>query len=370
MAVSPLSLPGILRVATQRDGVGCMKFLVSGSSFLECGSHLCQHGRFMRVTPALNSKNLLKKFASKSKKKFWYDSPSLGNQFVNRPDSLASLMKVQRKEKREDTIRMRALNVILYKALTDLLKTSEVSQEVYDLNVELSKVSVSVDFSVCRAYWMTSGCTDTDSKIENVLQKYAPRFRHLMLTYQVLGSVPPVVFVRDKEDAMIQEVEKLLATADFGEDHNYSITCEGDTRFRDCEPPSSQISEASAENSPFPASSMFGIDHVDFNKQIMDYKRKTKDKLKEASVVGLSEQQQEQLAEIRKQKMLKKKMKKHKGTMHDDDVSPQTYLLSKYSDMEEEWSNEKDVDYELQESINELEEVENVGTKTSPCDQN
>lgn len=46
-----------------------------------------------------------------------------------------------RKARKEDTIRLRALNGLLYKAVTELLCTPEVSQEVYDLNVEVSKVS-------------------------------------------------------------------------------------------------------------------------------------------------------------------------------------------------------------------------------------
>lgn len=46
-----------------------------------------------------------------------------------------------KKTKKEDTVRLRVLNGILYKSLTELLCTPEVSQEVYDLNVELSKVS-------------------------------------------------------------------------------------------------------------------------------------------------------------------------------------------------------------------------------------
>lgn len=46
------------------------------------------------------------------------------------------------KTKKEDHIRQRALSGLLYKALTDLLCTPEVSQEVCDLNVELSKVDM------------------------------------------------------------------------------------------------------------------------------------------------------------------------------------------------------------------------------------
>lgn len=45
-----------------------------------------------------------------------------------------------KKTKKGDHVRLRALNGLLYKALTDLLSTPEVSQETYDLNVELCKV--------------------------------------------------------------------------------------------------------------------------------------------------------------------------------------------------------------------------------------
>ncbi|MEE6464726.1 hypothetical protein FKM82_006336 [Ascaphus truei] len=363
----------MLRAAAQQYGAGsgCVWALASGSLSPPGpvpASLLC---RRMHLSSALTGKNLLNKFASKTKKKYWYDSPSLGNQFENKPSSLVSLMKTQRKEKREDSIRMRAVNVILYKALTNLLTTSEVNQEVYDLNVELSKVSVSVDFSVCRAYWRTAGSAEADAHIENVLHKYAPRFRHIMLTHQVLGSVPPVVFVRDKQDAVILEVAKLLAIADYGPDTDDSILDERE--LGELDPSLAKLSEASPKVSPFPTTSMFGIDHDDLNRQILDYKIKMKDKLKETPRIGLAQQQQEQLAELRKQNILKKKMKKKKkkGAMYDDNVTPQKYLLGTYGelnyDAEEEVSSEKELESELQEAIEELEEEDaDRGTKTSP----
>lgn len=59
-----------------------------------------------------------------------------------RPSKYEFLMKnTTKKTRKEDSIRLRVLNGLLYKSLTELLSTPEVSQEVYDLNVELSKVS-------------------------------------------------------------------------------------------------------------------------------------------------------------------------------------------------------------------------------------
>lgn len=59
-----------------------------------------------------------------------------------RPSKHEFLTKTtSKKTRKEDSIRLRVLNGLLYKSLTELLCTPQVSQEVYDLNVELSKVS-------------------------------------------------------------------------------------------------------------------------------------------------------------------------------------------------------------------------------------
>ncbi|CAJ0938686.1 unnamed protein product, partial [Ranitomeya imitator] len=121
--------------------------------------HRCVH-----VSPALSAKSLLHKFSAKSKKKPWYDSPSISrpaytrvNKFSQffvaklggsaytrvytnyKPHGLMSLMKVQQKENRGPNARIKILNSILYKALTGLLSTAEVCEQVFDLQIELSK---------------------------------------------------------------------------------------------------------------------------------------------------------------------------------------------------------------------------------------
>ena len=58
-----------------------------------------------------------------------------------KPSQLGFLTKTtSKKTRKEDQVRLRALNGLLYKALTDLLCTPEVSQEICDLDVQLSKV--------------------------------------------------------------------------------------------------------------------------------------------------------------------------------------------------------------------------------------
>ncbi|XP_024091593.1 putative ribosome-binding factor A, mitochondrial isoform X2 [Pongo abelii] len=123
---------------------------------------------------AVSCKNWLKKFASKTKKKVWYESPSLGSHSTYKPSNLEFLMRsTSKKTRKEDHARLRALNGLLYKALTDLLCTPEVSQELYDLNVELSKVSLTPDFSACRVYWKTTLSAEQNAHMEAVLQRSA-----------------------------------------------------------------------------------------------------------------------------------------------------------------------------------------------------
>ncbi|XP_069320963.1 putative ribosome-binding factor A, mitochondrial isoform X2 [Eulemur rufifrons] len=127
---------------------------------------------------ACGSKNLLKKFASKSRKKFWYEGPSLGSHLTHTPSKLESIVtSTSKKTRKEDHVRLRALNGLLYKALTDLLCTPEVSQEVCDLHLELSKVSLTSDFSACRVYWKTTLSAEQNAHARAVLQRSAAHMR-------------------------------------------------------------------------------------------------------------------------------------------------------------------------------------------------
>nr|KAF6472283.1 ribosome binding factor A [Molossus molossus] len=162
--------------------------------------------RGLHVSPAPCGKNLLKKFASKTKKKFWYEGPSLGSHLTYKPSQLEFLTKSTSKQTRkEDHVRRRALNGLLYKALSDMLCTPEVSQEIYDLNVELSKVSLTSDFSACRVYWRTTASAEQNTRTQAALRRSAAHVRHLLMSQQTLRNVPPIVFVQDKEHAALAE---------------------------------------------------------------------------------------------------------------------------------------------------------------------
>ncbi|XP_063181805.1 putative ribosome-binding factor A, mitochondrial [Chroicocephalus ridibundus] len=301
--------------------------------------------RALRSSAALGgSRNLLKKMLRKKKKKFWYDSPTLGSKMMYEPTKLASVMKdEQTKTRREDNIRCRVLNGLIHKAVAEMMTTCEVNQELYDLKLEICKVSLASNFSACRVYWNPAATTEKDSYIESVLQKSAPRIRYLLMSQQILGNVPPIVFVKDKEAAVVKEIEELLSRADFGPPEEEEIS----------QNDSSELVSSTTQSSDSPMrSNLFGIDHELLNKQIMDYKRLKVSRDIESA--AWTEEQEQQLSKI------KKKMKKKKTrNPPDDDITPQKYLLDRYE--ADYWNDntESVSDYELedelQEEVNELE---------------
>uniref|UniRef100_A0A8C6D3D1 Ribosome binding factor A n=1 Tax=Moschus moschiferus TaxID=68415 RepID=A0A8C6D3D1_MOSMO len=227
--------------------------------------------RGLHSSPVSCGKNLLKKFASKTKKKFWYEGPSLGSHLTHKSSQLEFLTRsTSRRTRKEDQVRLRALNGLLYKALTDLLCTPEVSQELCDLSVELCKVSLTSDFSACRVFWRASLSEAQNAHTEAVLRRSAAHMRHLLMSQQTLRNVPPIVFVQDKKHAAVVEIDRLLAIADFGpRDEKEDFV---QSAFSDPE----ALDAASPSDAPGPAAhvSLCGIDHEALNKQILEYKRR------------------------------------------------------------------------------------------------
>lgn len=101
---------------------------------------------------------------------------------------------------------------------------------------------------------------------------------------------------------------------------------------------------------------LFGIDHDALHKQIEAYKREkgARDSLTQSPAVGgLTQEQLDTLADIRKQKLIEKKKQKSKW-MKDDDITPKDFLLSRSLQKEEQDSDEDSlVDSQLSELMEE-----------------
>ncbi|XP_030355715.1 putative ribosome-binding factor A, mitochondrial isoform X2 [Strigops habroptila] len=263
-----------------------------------------------------------------------------------KPTTLASIVKGdQIKTRKEDNIRFRVLNSFIHKAVAEMMATCEVNQELYDLKLEISKVCLASNFSACRVYWNPAATMEKESYVESVLQKSAPRIRYLLKSQQILGNIPPIVFVKDKEAAAVRKIEELLSIADFGPPEAEETLSHDDS--------SKLFSSATESSDPPMKSNLFGIDHELLNKQIMDYKRLKVSRDTES--IAWTEKQEQQLSQIRK-KMKKKKPK----NPPDDDITPQKYLMDRYEadhwDDNTEAVSDYELEDELQEDVNELRE--------------
>ncbi|KAF4088537.1 hypothetical protein AMELA_G00083910 [Ameiurus melas] len=268
--------------------------------------------------------DLLKKMFTNKRKKRWYETP----QSVVTGQS--GFMKPAKKRSMEDSLRVRTLNTVLYKSISDLLTSHEVNAQIPSYDVEITKVSLLADYSVCRIYWKTSLSTDRDRQIQQILDKCAPRIRYLLISQQVLGSVPPLVFVLDKQYAALKEVENLLKIADYGPDDDSGKLVLNETRVHTVEK----------------KSAVFGVDHDALYKQIEDYKQRSKDSNSQtSSSASLTREQLDALAEIRKQKLIEKKKRKAKK-MKDDDITPKEFLLMRQlqKEQDEEFRTERDAE--------------------------
>ncbi|CAB1321298.1 unnamed protein product [Coregonus sp. 'balchen'] len=201
---------------------------------------------------------------------------NLMRKFVNKTNAL----KPPKKQNQEDNMRTRVLNSILYKAITDLLSSPE--------------VSLPADFSSCRVYWKTSGVSERDDQIQQALDKSSPRIR--LKTYSRWLTLVLKIRTGKTDWEQLHVVES---------------------------------GQPTTSKKPV----LFGVDHEALNKQILDYKLRVKETTSDTLAPELTLQQLEVLAEYRKQKVMEKKKKSKRPI--DDDITPKEYLLSRHSQGQE-----------------------------------
>ncbi|XP_048881844.1 putative ribosome-binding factor A, mitochondrial [Brienomyrus brachyistius] len=247
-------------------------------------------------------------------------------------------LTTQRKQNHGESARIKILNNLLFKAISDLLSTAEVSPEIYNLGLEISKVSLAGDYSSCRIYWRTSGTHEKDSQIQRTLDRCAPRIRYLLISHQIMGSVPPVLFLKDKVYAAISEVENLLKIADLGEKFTEEEIFEPSVKDGE--------SDRRGKLCISKQTNLFGIDHEALMKQILEHKQKRRDHRNDDCTAVSMQQHLDLLEDLRKQKIIDKKKRKLKRLIDDnDDITPEDYLLARYRQEEEEKEDREDEEY-------------------------
>eukprot|EP00058_Branchiostoma_floridae_P021932 XP_002607422.1 hypothetical protein BRAFLDRAFT_69840 [Branchiostoma floridae] len=259
--------------------------------------------------------NPLEKFMKKEGKKFYYDVPTL-------PKKTGVEVPIKGKAQRTESVRQRVVNNTLKKNITELVQSCQVSQELGEAQVEITKVAVTPDFLTARVFWRAPGLDD-DKHIEDLLDRSRFQLRHTLIQLHVIGKVPPLVFIKDKEQAAVDEVERLLATADFGpEEEETPENLESD-KESDLE---ESLEELALQDNFIDRMPLFHIDHHSLNKQIMQNRARKRD--------GLAEDGTD-LPEV----IFRKRNKRKLGRVYE---SPDTVLR----DLEEDTDAESELSWE------------------------
>ncbi|XP_068620313.1 putative ribosome-binding factor A, mitochondrial [Battus philenor] len=173
--------------------------------------------RFYHVSIALHSLKKqgikLTKMINPKNKKQWYAPESQSIM-----PSVKSLTKTKFEPGKRGMRRVAVLNKTFMKYITDIMSTGTVAMNLVGKGIEISKVKVTPDFLTVNVFWVCKG-NSTDIETERLLNSIAGPLRHELSTLRVMGEVPYIVFVKDKQEAHIINLDHRLAEADYGEDY-------------------------------------------------------------------------------------------------------------------------------------------------------
>lgn len=114
--------------------------------------------------------------------------------------------------------RVNVLNKIFMRYITDLIVNSEHWEKYNSLGIEITKVEVSQDYKQLNIFWISKK-SENEKDILGFLENNMYTLRHELSQLKVIGIVPPVSFVKDKNHTQIMELDKRLAEADYGVDY-------------------------------------------------------------------------------------------------------------------------------------------------------
>ncbi|KAG7207863.1 hypothetical protein KM043_009462 [Ampulex compressa] len=116
---------------------------------------------------------------------------------------------------------MAMLNKLFMEHITDFIAAGEVAQYLPGGDIEISHVKITADYNTVNVFWVDSNIHDITqrSKTDEMLQQCAKYLRYELSQLRLMGTVPPIQFVRNKFINIALQVEERLKVADFGEDY-------------------------------------------------------------------------------------------------------------------------------------------------------
>lgn len=110
------------------------------------------------------------------------------------------------------------LNKMFMQHITDLIASDPISDELTAYNLEICNVEVTKTYGMVNVYWSISRSTDYDL-VQTKLTSIAGKLRSQLIRMQVMGIVPKIAFVQDKQASYMTQLEDLYERADYGEDY-------------------------------------------------------------------------------------------------------------------------------------------------------
>lgn len=116
--------------------------------------------------------------------------------------------------------RVSVLNNLFMETITDVMSTGEIGSELTGYGIEITYVKVAIDCKSVNVYWtMPSSNLIHEEKITELLDKNAAKIRSEACRLNLLGKMPHIKFVKDKQAMQVAELERLLSIADYGPDY-------------------------------------------------------------------------------------------------------------------------------------------------------
>lgn len=186
------------------------------TSYIVCRS-ICSSSRIYKSYVARESKFMTRLLNKSEPKRKWYNN--------NNNNTSASLDLYISSQKKQPSIyvkrRIDILNKLFMKHITELISTSETASELFDRGVEVTYVSMTLDYKILNVFWTVEKENDKNwlTTTEKVLQKYSFILRHELSQLRVINYVPIINFVKDIMVSRTKDIEKRFAMLDFDKDH-------------------------------------------------------------------------------------------------------------------------------------------------------
>lgn len=170
-----------------------------------------------------------------SKKKRYYDETSdRAPKFM-----AATTLANTNRQGKESNRRVAVLNKLFMKNITDLMATGSFASDLYGYGIQISRVRVAPDFREASIYWFSTNM-NKDVKIDGVLKPLAFRLRHELSQLRLMGEIPQLSFVQDKQYYIEGLLNSLLKEADYGDQEkdadDEAVVLVAEVEDRLCEP--------------------------------------------------------------------------------------------------------------------------------------